>query len=328
MLRRRFSSRSGFAMNGSGFSSSDLHNATFAATSRSASQKFIIIFGMIIMVFGSVGNILTMVVIAMYKSMRLSSRSLFFLLAFSDEMALLLAQIRYWILAFREVDIRDRNSATCKMHTFFTYTFINLSTLLLCLISLERMCLTYFPLKKHPFNKMRHVVIIILTTAVINCVKNSFYLSQKLNNGECSLVTSKNHVATEVVDLMSYLFPFFVMLVATLMTLWKVSHQKNQILSTDCHCSPNARLRSTTMMLVGVVVVQLICGLPGHLFTVLYNARVLNNVPEEVGVSLLTLMIANNAANFYVYLISARGFRKTFCNICYAITNAIIALFS
>lgn len=298
------------------------HNESSIAT-RSATDKFAIVFGMLLLVFGSVGNILTMVVVAAYKTMRPSSRCLFVLLAVSDEMALVLAETRYWIIAYSKTDIRNLNGATCKIHTFFTYSFMNLSTWFLCLISLERLCLTYFPLSNHPFNQTRDFRIIIFATILTNCVKNTFYLSQEYTDGKCLAITFGSHFALEMTDLIFFTIPFLVMLIATCMTLGKILRQNNKVSSDEHPSSLNGRLRCATMMLVGIVILQLICGFPGYLITVLYLDQAIGNISKETVFLLLTLMVINNAANFYVYIILARGFRKRFFEICFSLIERL-----
>ena len=72
-------------------------------------------------------------------------------------------------------------------------------------------------------------------------------------------------------------------------------------------------------MLVGVVVALLVIGTPGVVFAIgyllgvfpIYAAKI-----EDVVVTLLAFTYLNNGVNFYIFIVSARGFRRTFLNFC------------
>lgn len=297
---------------------SSLSNLSTSATSlflRPPSQQFVIIFGMCTLLLGSIGNVFIMIIIAFYKTMRPSSRLLFFTLALTDEMTLLLAETRYWILAFYGVDIRASSVINCRMHAFFTYTFMNTSVWLLCVISIERTCLTFIPLKNHLFQRFHNVIIIIILIVVLNGAKNTFLLSLDYEGGICKLYTFINHGTIEIVNLVvSFLVPYFIMLITASMLMWKMFRQK-VTLNEDNSAS---RLRSATAMLVAVVIIQLILGLPGYIYSVwaAIHTSVFDFIHDQDYTVLLTLTVANNAVNFYAYILSSHGFRQTFFQLC------------
>lgn len=306
-----------------GSSENSTSNPTRASGERSAVTQFALVFGMFLMVIGTFGNLATMVVIVAYKAMRSSTRLLFFSLASVDQVTLVLAEVRYWIIAFSEEDIRNNSTFTCKMHTFCTYAFKTQSKWLLTLISLERMCLTYFATRSHPFNHCRHVVLMIIIVCVMNAFKNFFYLFLELDGGQCGKIPFIKTFFTEITDLIfGCLLPFAVALVATLMILCKAFRQKWQ------QTQSNARMRSTTAMLVGVVVLRLIFDLPAYLFIVFAQSDLFANCDPElllsIGTCLLTLAITNYAGNFYVYLLSASGFRRVFFGLCRTATSIVM----
>ena len=170
-----------------------MNNSTLAPGAdsyiRTAADDFVAVFGMLLIVFGSIGNSLAMVVIWAYKSMRQTSRCLFFLLACVDEITLLLAETRYWIKATFGVDFRKSSDAACKAHTFFTVFFIGCSVWVLSLISLERFFLTWFPTKRHPFNKLRNLVIFVALIVVLNIALNLGPCFRNIPEGDCDAST-------------------------------------------------------------------------------------------------------------------------------------------
>lgn len=305
---------------------------------KSTANQFVTVFGIFLLVSGSLGNLLTMLVIWAYKSMRSTSRFLFFLLACADEVTLFLAEVRYWTLAAFGWDLRDYNAFICRAHTFLTTTFVGSSVWILCHISLERMWLAWFPTKKHPFGRVRSVVIVIIVTVIFNVALNISYLFRAYSDGHCGDITVGYKKAVPLLGyILSYFLPFVIMLMATVLLLWKILRQKRQVGIRDASSSMSRSLKTTTIMLVAIVAAQLVLGTPGYVFSILIDFKLLEHFNKKdvnaVYVTLLSLMVMNNASNFYIYVLSARGFRQTFlklfsriCSKWYWLEKSIIAL--
>lgn len=279
-------------------------------------DEFVVIFGMLLLIVGTIGNLLTLAVIWAYKAMRPTSRFLFSLLAGVDQGALMFAEIRYWIMAYSGFDIRNINLVVCKVHIYFTYTFVNMSVWLPCIISIERFFFTFFPLQKHPCKEMRFIVLAVLVGFLGNCVKNAFLIARNYIQGKCE--ANNHHIfILNVIDcVMSYMIPFSVTLLSTFLLLCKIFQQKNQVSDATSKVSHQSRLRTATAMLVGIVAAQLLLGTPGILFSVIHSgnhAKYLHDeLRDNIYTALLTITITNNAINFYIYFFSTRAFRMVF----------------
>lgn len=290
-------------------------NITFQ---RTLAEEIAVVWGIFLMVFGTTGNLLTLIVISGYKSMKSSSRLLFSLLACIDQVVLLSGEVRYWIMAFSRTDIRNTSAAMCKFHTFFTVTFLNFSMWILCLISLERLFLTQFPLRKHPFDRIRNIGFLIIAVFFAMLVKSCFWLSRKYSNGKCGFLSVGDFTTISALNYtLGCGLPFAICLISTAILLWNVHKRKRRV--SDDHgsgTSPKNDLKTTTIMLVVIVFVQLSIGSPGYIFSVLEDAHLFDGFDShyinQVYVVLATFTVTNNAINFYAYMLSAKGFRRQF----------------
>lgn len=284
---------------------------------RTLAEEIAVVWGILLMVFGTTGNLLTLIVISGYKSMKTSSRLLFSLLACTDEVVLLSGEVRYWIMAFSRIDIRNTSAAMCKFHTFFTVTFLNFSMWILCLMSLERLFLTQFPFRKHPFDRIRNIGFLIIAVFLVMLVKSCFWLSRKYSNGKCGFLSVGDFTTISALNYtLGYGLPFAICLISTAILLWNVHKRKRRVSDDQGPGTLKNDLKTTTIMLVVIVFVQLSIGSPGYIFSVLEDADLFDGFDphyiNQVYVVLATFTVTNNAINFYAYMLSAKGFRREF----------------
>ncbi|XP_045157143.1 neuropeptide Y receptor type 6-like [Mercenaria mercenaria] len=99
----------------------------------------------IIILVGTFGNTLT--VIVLFRQMRkLSSTAMFLLaLAFSDNLFLFNAPLRRWIIAVWNEDIRHRSEIGCKFSVYLTYTSSQFSSWTLVAVTVERLVSVVWP---------------------------------------------------------------------------------------------------------------------------------------------------------------------------------------
>ena len=118
----------------------------------------------IIIPLGSLGNLLTIIVIVR-QLQKLTSVSFFLLcLAVSDLLVLYTVTLRHWIRHVWEVEIRDFCEAGCKIHVFLTYVSLQLSSWLLVAVTTERLCSVVLPhrVKLICTNKVALIVFLLI----------------------------------------------------------------------------------------------------------------------------------------------------------------------
>ena len=133
----------------------------------------------IIMCIGTVGNLLTIIVI-FRQIFRISSTSLFLLcLAFSDLLVLYTAPLRQWIMhnkAWEHRDIRLNSEGSCRAHTFLTYTSIQFSSWLLVAVTFERVLSVMLPHRIKTISTVKVAAVIIVSIAAFLVLLNGHFL--------------------------------------------------------------------------------------------------------------------------------------------------------
>ena len=133
----------------------------------------------IIISIGTVGNLLTIIVI-FRQIFRISSTSLFLLcLAFSDLLVLYTSPLRQWILynkAWENKDIRMNSEGSCRAHTFLTYFSIQFSSWLLVAVTVERLLSVILPHKIKTISTLKAAGISIASIAVLLILLNGHFL--------------------------------------------------------------------------------------------------------------------------------------------------------
>ena len=128
---------------------------------------------------GTVGNLLTIIVI-FRQIFRISSTSLFLLcLAFSDLLVLYTSPLRQWILynkAWNNTDIRMNSEGSCRAHTFLTYFSIQFSSWLLVAVTVERMICVMLPHRIKTISTVKAAGITIVSTAIFLVLLNGHFL--------------------------------------------------------------------------------------------------------------------------------------------------------
>ena len=107
---------------------------------------------------GTATNLLSVLVYSK-KHMRKTSYSLYLLeLAVVDMFVILIGNGRYAFESYFGVDIRDKSLLFCKVHKFLTYFFLQLSSCLLSMLSIDRFFGVVFVLKAFTFNRKKKIL--------------------------------------------------------------------------------------------------------------------------------------------------------------------------
>ena len=110
----------------------------------------------IIIILGTIGNVLTLVVLQSRYYRNSPSTFILSALALTDTGVLLCGLMRHWInnITNYELDIRTLTRGTCWIHIYFTYLLPQLSSWSLALLTVERMASVMWPFKaKQLFSK-------------------------------------------------------------------------------------------------------------------------------------------------------------------------------
>lgn len=292
----------------------------------SAIDMSVSIFGMLIIVLGTVGNILSLVTVTFYRSLRASTRLLFFFLAVVDLGAIYSAGVRYWQLAVFKYDVRDENAIACRVHTFVVYMAFSMSHWTLCLIATERFCLTVIPLKVTYFKNVKFIVGLLILLTSLAVLKNGLLFGRQYENGRCSELSTDIHTFVWINIIASNSIPNIYLITITTAIVIKIYHQQRKVhptgegeASRQKSHEPN-KIFAATLMLLGVAVYQFIVSTPGIIFNGLMDTGNLCQIDPMIVNSvhriLLLFSLTNNAVNFYLYILTTEGFRRAFITLC------------
>jgi hypothetical protein len=203
----------------------------------------------VFLVIGTIGNILSITVFTRREMIRYSS---FWYFAFLNgiNLALLYVTSIKVILEFNfDTDIRELSLFTCKLHVFLTYFLGHLSSLLLSMISIDRVVSVIFLQKARIICTPKVAAIVTCTMFIVNFLISSHFLycesgyvdSQiSENNIETSMVKCRTRNGTsyqafiinawKIIDMSFLAFvPFFIMTTCSIIIIMRVSKQSKKL---------------------------------------------------------------------------------------------------
>ena len=134
------------------------------------------IFPAIIIPIGTLGNLLTVLIILRQRKNVTSTTLLLICLACSDTLILYGGPLRNFISATWHFEIRNLNDAVCKIHSYLTYVSFQLSSWLLVMLTLERTVCVMFPhrVKELCIVKNTGICVVVVTLSIL--LLNSHFL--------------------------------------------------------------------------------------------------------------------------------------------------------
>lgn len=102
-----------------------------------------------ILIFGTVGNILSLIVLTRPRTRRFSTAVFLITLTVVDLIAMWSGLLRIILTGYLQIDVRNSSSVTCKIHVFFVYASTHISSWLLVGVTVERVVCVWMPVKMH-----------------------------------------------------------------------------------------------------------------------------------------------------------------------------------
>ena len=285
----------------------------------------------IIIIFGSIGNIISIFVFSQ-KDLRSKSTSVLLIaLGIVDTILLNVALLPWWISEVTGIHIRTLTDAGCKLHLFFTYTPIHCSAWILVAITIERLFAVVSPIRSREIFSHRRAVYSVIIINVCICVLNvPFLWTHSLHDfGGEMVCTSLDEYFEFYENVFFYLdaviasyIPFMIMLVCNIAIILIVfkANKKRESMSTYSKQTSGRMGQMTTILLLlnfaflfttsPVVIVH-------AFFDVFFGSgedpdmerfRLAHNVTA-------LLSYLNSSLNFVLYCLSGEKFRSDLSNI-------------
>ncbi|CAH1778265.1 unnamed protein product [Owenia fusiformis] len=282
----------------------------------------------LLLVFGTISNILVIAVL-MRKKFRQSSWGLYLtILAICDTLLLYMFSLDSWLQIVFKVWMSDETVAGCKVFRFVSYFLVHFVAWILVAVSCERIVFIYFPMKARIVCRRRTACIVLGTIAFILTGVNAhifwtFSLTEYDGFYYCDLVDNIAEVMGPQfviiflwLDLsIASLVPFVLMIICNITIITKLiqSDRQRQVATSD-----SAQKSSTTsiaIMLVSTSTMFLMLTLPVAICMVLS----LNDEFTSTGNNMANLKFAkgiaefvqqiNSVLNFWLYCLTGKAFR-------------------
>lgn len=280
-----------------------------------------------LIIFGTIGNLLSIIVMSQ-KSMKDSVTSLLFrILAFIDTLVLYTGLLRYWLIGAFQIDVRLMSMFACKFHTFLVYVTADLSGWILVCITLERCIAVLMPYRYNNICTRTKALILLLIVTILLAGINSYLLFSiefsfdTVNHYYQCIVTNKfNTFHGNIWPWIDYclysLLPFFLILFGNIALLVGISKTRVKREHASNSSSSSRSMSSMTAILITVSFSFWICTSPVSIYLIM-QSTMLENITWKA-YSKMTLFWAsatiianvNNAINFGLYCVSGSRFRR------------------
>lgn len=294
----------------------------------------------ILLVFGTTGNILSIIVLRR-KNLKKSICTIYFVaLAISDLLVLYTGLLRQWIYMTFDVDIRHIGMTFCKVHTWILYFSLDFSAWIQIAVTVERLCVVWFPHSIKYRCTRRAAICSLGIMACCLLAVNSHILYgmgddvQDMNGtrtvNQCTYV-SKSYKEFFTLSwpwiylTVFFLVPFCLLCIGNLLIILKVLLHKRlvnrrvaPVHGTSTTTAQPSKLASMSITLFTLNTVFLVCNIPISIYLIEYeNLRATLHgkdyaVLEMVWAIVNILMYSNNALSFVLYILSGTRFRREF----------------
>lgn len=295
------------------------------------------IFPPILIFFGTIGNVLSIIVLRRPK-IRKSVCSIYFIaLSVSDLLVLYTGLLRQWIHKTFDVDIRHMGSAGCKIHTWLVYFFLDFSSWILVAVTVERVLLVWFPRKATVkcTKNLAKLSLFVIGTCLLLVNSHILYgrgLDVTNTNGSSVVDYTCSFISDHYEDFWTSTWPsvdltifcggpFCFLLIGNILIFLKVLLTKRAV-KRQCKNvvktrKKDSKFSSMSIMLLVVNTTFLLCNTPISVYLIGYETWVQKvHGREYVTLEYLIwsvvniLMYLNNSINFLLYILSGSRFRN------------------
>lgn len=290
-----------------------------------------------LLVFGTVGSILSIIVLQR-PNLRKSVCTIYFsALAVSDLLVLYTGLLRQWIFTTSNTDIRHIGSLFCKFHTWILYFSLDFSVWIQVAVTVERLLAVWFP-HSQKYRCSKHgakVSLIVIACCLLVVNSHILYglgdLTENINGtatvDKCTYLSKSYKIFFMktwpwIYLAVFFLVPFCVLLIGNILIVVKaVIHRRvmrRHVVPSQTTPSSFSKLASMSLTLFTLNTVFLVCNIPISIYLIEYDylREVLRGrsyaVLEMTWAIVNIMMYFNNAISFVLYVLSGTKFRHEF----------------
>ena len=235
----------------------------------------------IIIVWGTIGKILTFLVLI--RQRKLSSTAMFLLvLALSDLLTLYLGPLRNWIKFTWEIDVRYLSESGCKAQLYLTYCSMQISSWMLVAVTLERTLSVIRPHKVRLCCTSTRaaliivgIIVFILGFSMVVPITNTLY---GLNNQKCSPSSLEYRQFRDNIfvwmDLaMTYAVPCALLLIGNIIIVVQLYRSRSKQRKMSSSKTGRRSTQSVSVLMICLCVIFLLTMTPLHVFLIISPSR-------------------------------------------------------
>lgn len=281
--------------------------------------------GMTIIIIGTIGHILSIVVLGSSKTLRIHSSSVYLIaMSVTGIVSLYSGLLRYVIfigITNWELDIRNTSVVFCKLHMKITYASLQYFAWLQATIAVDRLISVLLPHKYMTSCKWRVGLVVVIVELVLVLLANcAIAIEINIHEGRCDFQQGLFKDVWKYADLISYsLLPAVVLIICNSIILYILNKSKMKT-GRD-----NSMTRSLTVMLMSLNFIFIITTLPiSVIFFIPFGEPYTRQYYQmELCWTIFSLLqYMGSACTFLIYCIMGSKFReelfklpKTLCSL-------------
>ena len=268
----------------------------------------------ILMALGIPGNILSIIILYRLKKSQPSTYLL--CLAVSDLIVLSVWELFDWVGSAFKINFIDNYGIFCRIQTFGYFSGIQISSWMLVLVTLERVCSVLYPHKvRTVFSPCRSLLSVLLTVTCIVGMNIKFLAGIQNISTERYCFESDNfdYFYVQVWPWIYLNTGFFIPCVFLLcgnivivVTLWRKTNEAS--VSLHHNTAIKNKVSVVTKRVIVLNSAYIVCGSPICVYVIINLFGWLDS--ELVKTILTMLMLTNNSINFFLYIMVGSMFRK------------------
>ena len=226
----------------------------------------------VLIAFGTIGNILSLIVLQTKEFRNSPTAAALSALAVSDLGALLVGAMDAFLTYALGIYIRNIHNAVCKIHVLLTYLFWTWSSYVLAITTIERLLSVWFPLRvKEWVTKKRMIVALIVMFVIMLGIYSPVLVIIRLETPtSCNWSDYGGKVMIIIDAVTNGLIPLVIIFIGNVLILAKLNSAAKRRVK-EMNTKDDGSLRSTTLMLVLVAVCFLLLVAPMKIHYFVWN---------------------------------------------------------
>lgn len=275
----------------------------------------------ILLIVGTLGNVMTILVLMQRRNRNISTAIYLTALAMSDMFLLLSGLLPDWLYKAYAIDIALLSEVTCRSIYFISTVVAYCSSWLVVALTSERVVAVWLPFRAKGMCTPGTAFKVIIAMVLVSCLANSHFLhGMGLNEEQICLPIGEQYVMfmsdiwPHIDAHLYYIIPSLVLLIGNTTVI--VGVLRRRIATSSTGGNKGIQL---TVMVITVNVVFLMCTTPFTIYLFVYSEWIARSdmhgghetAVHDLWLSIVTmLMYLNNAVNFILYFLSGERFRQ------------------